>query len=432
MNAARRLVATVCAASLLAGSAAAAQKSDHHAKPLVRATHQVPAPAAPSLEPLPDLSHAIPARDIGKLPSTADQYRALRTEIGREKPAVDTARLKSERLNAQTEALRQRLIDSATRVQYLETEKIRLDADILRLAAEDKALTESFARDRVSVARLIAVLERLEHDMPPAMALRPDDALAAARGSMLIGSSLPSVYGEAAALAARIRKTEQTHAALIARRAEGVRNAQELVAARSSLNQLLAIKQNDAREAETAYGDLKAKLAAIASHAADLQALLSKVAALRGQPAPQSVVVVTAESSARFKPLTRGSLLKPVVGYVVVPSSSADSLGPGVTLETAPGAQVIAPADGKVLFAGPYHKSNHVLILETALGYDAVLAGLDRVDVRPDDEVLAGEPVGDMPKDDRAERLYFELRQNGHGIDPAPYLSLELRKAKRI
>jgi septal ring factor EnvC (AmiA/AmiB activator) len=268
--------------------------------------------------------------------------------------------------------------------------------------------------------------------MPPAMALRPDDALAAARGSMLIGASLPSVYGEAAALAERIRKIEQTHADLVARRAEGVRNAAELVAARSSLNQLLAIKQSDARVAEATYGDLKAKLAAIASHAADLQTLLSKVAALRGEPAQQSVVVVTAQSSAAVKPLTRGSLLKPVVGYVVVPTSPSDSLGPGVTLETAPGAEVIAPADGKVLFAGPYHKSNHVLILETALGYDAVLAGLDRVDVRPDDEVLAGEPVGDMPKDDRAERLYFELRQNGHGIDPAPYLSLELRKAKKI
>jgi len=211
-----------------------------------------------------------------------------------------------------------------------------------------------------------------------------------------------------------------------------VRNAAELVAARASLNQLLAIKETDARAAEATYGDLKARLDAVASHAADLQTLLSKVAALRGQPAQQSVVVVTAQSSAAIKPLMRGALLKPVVGYVVVPSSPADSLGPGVMLETAAGAEVIAPADGKVLFAGPYHKNGHVLILQTALGYDAVLAGLDRVDVRPDDEVLAGEPVGSMPKDDRSERLYFELRQNGHGIDPAPFLSLELRKAKKI
>jgi septal ring factor EnvC (AmiA/AmiB activator) len=28
------------------------------------------------------------------------------------------------------------------------------------------------------------------------------------------------------------------------------------------------------------------------------------------------------------------------------------------------------------------------------------------------------------------ERLYFELRQNGHGMDPRPWLSPDLRKAK--
>ena len=430
MSAPARLFLAAATAAALAGTALAAPaKPSHHQE-----KHAPPAPSvvAPVLEPLPDLSHAIPARDIGKLPSTADQYRVLRSEIGREKPVVDSARLKSETLNAQTEALRQRLIDTAARVQYLEAEKIRLGADIVTLAAEDRALSASFAHDRVSVARLVAVLERLEHDMPPALALHPGDALAAARGSMLIGASLPEVYGQAAALAQKIRTLQATRAALIARRADGIRNARELVAARASLNQLLAIKEVDAHVAQAAYGDLRTKLDAIASHAADLQTLLSKVAALRGQPAQQSVVVVTAQSSAATKPLIRGALLKPVVGYVVVPSSPADSLGPGVMLETAPGAEVIAPADGKVLFAGPYHKNGHVLILQTALGYDAVLAGLDRVDVRPDDEVLAGEPVGNMPKDDRAERLYFELRQNGHGIDPAPFLSLELRKAKKI
>ena len=104
---------------------------------------------------------------------------------------------------------------------------------------------------------------------------------------------------------------------------------------------------------------------------------------------------------------------------------------PGLTYATAPGAQVISPADGTVLFAGPYHKSGQVLILRMADGYDAVLAGLDRLDVRPDDHILAGEPVGAMSKFGLQSRLYFELRQNGHGMNPAPYIVVALRKAKR-
>jgi septal ring factor EnvC (AmiA/AmiB activator) len=397
-----------------------------HAAPATAPSAQ---PAPPTLEPIPDLSHAVPARDIGKLPSTAEQFRALNSEMGKERPAVADAKAKSDALRDEAEAMRRKLIESAARVQDLEAEKVGLDADIAQLAAQDRALSASFARDRISVARLLAVLERLQHDAPPAMALRPDDALGAARGAMLIGASLPRVYGEAADLVHRIALLKATRTALMARRADGVRNAAQLTNARAELNQLLASKEIEARAAASDYDELKGRLDTIAARATNLAMLLEKVAALRSQPAPQDLVVVGAESGVRGT-MRHGSLLVPVVGSVVT-ARDAQGPGPGMTFATAGGAEVVSPADGKVLFSGPYHKYGHVLILETALGYDAVLAGLDHVDVRPEDRVLAGEPVGTMPKSGTAGSLYFELRQNGRGIDPAPFLVIELRKAKR-
>jgi septal ring factor EnvC (AmiA/AmiB activator) len=98
---------------------------------------------------------------------------------------------------------------------------------------------------------------------------------------------------------------------------------------------------------------------------------------------------------------------------------------------TEPGAAVVAPGDGEVLFAGYYHKTGKVLILEMGGGYDLVLAGLERIDVRPGDELLAGEPVGAMPRISAGTKLYFELRQNGKGVNPAPWMEVDLRKAKR-
>ncbi len=400
-----------------------------HVGASVRTKPASPPSPPPALESLPDLSHAVRARDIGKLPSTADQFRALNSEVGKEKPLVEDAKARSDALHAQAEALRRRLIDTAARVQDLEAEKLSLDADITRLAQENIALSESFARDRVSVARLLAVLERLQHDEPPAIVLRPDDALGAARGAMLIGASLPSVYGEAAALERRIVLLRVTRLTLLARRADSVQNAVQLSSARGDLNQLLASKEIAARAAEGEYGELKGRLDVIAARATDLQMLLEKVAALRARPAPEGLVIVTAQNRPPPAP-RRGSLLLPVIGNVVS-DRDAQGTGPGLVFAAVAGAEVISPADGKVLFSGPYHKYGHVLILETALGYDAVLAGLDHVDVRPGDRVLAGEPIGTMPKSNLAGRLYFELRQNGRGIDPAPFLTLELRKAKR-
>ncbi|HEX2592362.1 MAG TPA: hypothetical protein VHL34_12740, partial [Rhizomicrobium sp.] len=195
-------------------------------------------PEVPDLKPVADedLNGAVPIGDAAKLPSTAEQYQHLQGEIARTKPVVANARQKSAALNAQAEALRAKLIATVARVQALEVERNRIGTEVVRLAAEDRKQSALFARDRVSVAHLLAVLERLQYDMPPAMALKPDDALGAARGAMLIGASVPQIYGKAAALAGRIRTIRQTRLALIARRAEAARNAVELRAAEKQLD----------------------------------------------------------------------------------------------------------------------------------------------------------------------------------------------------
>ena len=388
-----------------------------------------PLPAAGKKPPqLREMGHAVPAIDISRLPTTAQQYRALQQQIAKGKPTAENARRKSDMLRAQAATLRRKLIATAARVQLLEAEKIQLDSEFVTLTVQEKALAASFARDRVGVAHLLAILERLQTDMPPAMALKPDDALGASRGAMLIGASLPRVYGAAAALARKIDALRLTREQLSLRRVESARNAAALTIARDELNQLLAMKELESEQAQSQYGEIQSRLDAIADQASDLESLLAKVAALRAAPAAQGVVIVTAQRPNAAGGPGRGSLLRPVVGRL---ADSGFSPGPGLTFMAAAGAQVVAPADGHVLFAGPYHKTGQVLILESGGGYDLVLAGLDRIDVRPGDQLLAGEPLGTMPRNTAASRLYFELRQNGRALNPTPWLAADVRKAKR-
>jgi len=440
------------AAALAADSALAAPTTSHckiaHAKAnhcLVKraksksVARTVPKPriqpakndVVPALPDTADTSNAMTARQAGRLPSTREQFDTLKNEILRNRPAMMDARQKSDALKAQAQALEQKLIATAARVVALEGEQQRLDGEIVRLEADDKRLTAQFLRDRQSVARLLAILERMQHDMPPAIVLRPDDALSAVRGSMLVGASVPNVYAEARALAQRIRALENTRAELVTRRADAGRNAAALKASRADLDRLLAAKQLEADAASEQYGDLATKLAKAAEQAADLKSLLEKVSALRKTPAQENVLVVASkpDDPARSKP---PALLAPAAGRWS--PGGMDGVGgsraPGITFSTEPGARVIAPADSRVIFAGPYHKTGLVLILEVSAAYDVVLAGLGRVDVRPSDAVLAGEPVGTMPDSAQHELLYFELRQEGHGKSPAPWLA-ELRKAQK-
>lgn len=378
-----------------------------------------------------ELKNAVPLDKLGRLPSTAEQYRELQGEIERTRPGVEDARRKSEALSAETADLKHRLAATAAQVQTLEVDKNRLDVRIEQLSGEAHAASEKFVRDRTTVSRLLAVLERLQQDMPPAMALKPDDALAASRGAMVLGAALPRVYVAATDLARRVRALHDLGQQLARERAEGARNEMQLAAARGQLDQLLAMKQQEADEASSHYGDLAAQLETVSGEAGTLEALLAKVASLKAARPPQNVTVIA--SSNVSPPLHRGALMRPVAGAVERGDTAAPGgeHAPGLSFLAPAGASVVAPADSQVLFAGRYHKDGLVLILESAGGYDLVLAGLERVEVRSGDALLAGEPLGKMPSTGAGSRLYFELRQNGKGVSPAPWLETDLRKAKR-
>ncbi len=397
--------------------------------------HAPAKPQQPAGDGIDDMSGAVPLSQAKKLPSTQEQYESLKQAIARTKPAVDTARQKSQTLQQAAQTLRARLIATVARVQALEQEKQSLQVEIARLAREEKVLARDFDRDRGRVGRLLAVLQRLQHDMPPVIALKSDDALGAARGAMLLGASLPRVYGEAAALARRLEQLRTTRVALGKRRVEAAKNAIQLSAASRELDQLVAIREAEAADATQSYGALQAELDHAADEAANIEFLLAKVAVLRSSQSVQAggpgIAVIGAESG--NEGLRRGDLLRPVAGRQV--PGGLEGIGgtaaPGLSFYAAPGSHVIAPADARVLFAGPYHKAGYVLILETPGGYDLVLAGLGRVGVRAGDQLLAGEPVGTMPNIGQGSRLYFELRKGGKGTSPAPWLEVDLRKAKR-
>jgi septal ring factor EnvC (AmiA/AmiB activator) len=277
------------------------------------------------------------------------------------------------------------------------------------------------------------VLERLQSDMPPVLALKANDALSAARGAMVLGGTLPRIYQAAKELSQRLTALRAKQVELTQHRLASARVGVQLASARTELDQLLAIKSQEAQEATAQYGDLEARLDAAAEQADNLKSLLAKVAALRQRPAGQGIIVVSALNTAGVSPLRRGAIVRPVEGSAI--AGGVDGVGgaraPGLTFLSAPGAGVVAPGDGEVLFAGSYHKTGKVLILEMGGGYDLVLAGLERIDVRPGDELLAGEPVGAMPRIGAGTKLYFELRQNGKGVNPAPWMDVDLRKAKR-
>jgi septal ring factor EnvC (AmiA/AmiB activator) len=139
-------------------------------------------------------------------------------------------------------------------------------------------------------------------------------------------------------------------------------------------------------------------------------------------------------------PDRRNSLTVPAAGRIVTrygertERAGGRVSAKGIEIATRPGAQVVAPYDGKVVYAGPFRGYGRILIIEHGGRYHSLLAGLDRIDAVVGQWVLAGEPVGVMADETeaggqgtrsagRTPELYVELRRTGQPINPLPWLA---------
>lgn len=367
---------------------------------------------------------ALPAESLAS--RYRDQLKAL--EEARQNEA--TTRAVRDRAEAAALRLREQLIANAERIQNLETALAETEAALPDLNRRLNKIEGDFARDRAKVARLLAVLQRLDADVPPVLVVRPEDSLAATRGAMQLGAVLPALYTEAASLSKQLKLLEETRNAKADKVTEQRMQAESLQTARKELDRLMGLRSQERESANKKLSELQGIAAQFAKSTSDLKGLMERIATLRNSGSSGQNRVV----SATERPQSLRILRVPVSGR----STPGDPSGPGsgtpqkragLWFEGTGGSQAVAPADSQVVFAGAYQNFGLVLILEMNGGYHLTLAGLGRIDVRIGDQVLAGEPVGTLAATMPA-RLYLELRRNGQTMDPAPWLGAELRKAK--
>jgi murein hydrolase activator len=152
-------------------------------------------------------------------------------------------------------------------------------------------------------------------------------------------------------------------------------------------------------------------------------------------PAPAALMP---GSPGRIKPAipfatARAKLPMPAQGRRVLAFGEKTQYGgqsKGMVVETRNAAQVIAPCDGWVVYAGEFRSYGQLLIINAGDGYHVLLAGMSQIDVQPGQFVLTAEPVGTMSGSTKSSTvstqsnspvLYVEFRKDGRPIDPDPW-----------
>ena len=96
----------------------------------------------------------------------------------------------------------------------------------------------------------------------------------------------------------------------------------------------------------------------------------------------------------------------------------------GIDIRTAPGSDVFAVANGKVVFANWLRGFGQVVIIEHGDGYHTVMGHLDKIFVPENKDIDGGTKIGEVGNTGslRGTILYFEIRSQGRPVNPLLWL----------
>jgi septal ring factor EnvC (AmiA/AmiB activator) len=350
--------------------------------------------------------------------------------------------------------LNQQLIDIAAGVRGVETRIGDAEARLRPLDAREQQIRKSLDSRRSEIVEVLAALQRAGRRAPPALLVRPEDALQSLRTAMLLGSVVPEMRAQAERLVGDLSE-------LISLRKTIATERDRLAVDRDKLKgdqvQLASLVEERQRKQSAVEKDMEAEGAralALARQADSLQGLIAKmeqdlksaaraaeIAGLKGTPVALNGKpnLKALKDPGRLSPAiafasAKGLFALPVNGVKIREFGGSDGVGgaeKGISLATRAGAQVTTPCDGWVVYAGPFRSYGQLLILNAGGGYHVLIAGMERISVNIGQFVLTGEPVATMGTTSQVASiiaanasqpvLYIEFRKDGTPIDPGPW-----------
>jgi len=392
----------------------------------------------------------------------------IEQKLQEERGRASALQRQAEDLGLEIQALTAESISVARATQGQESEITALEEQLVTLEARETELVGRLTGRRQQLTGIVAALQRIALRPTETLVLAPGDAITTARSALLLKVAIPEVEARAASLRDELSALHDIRASIEQRRDELDAATAALQTERDRLRALLDHKAALRTKVATESEALRARAQKLATEAETLRDLMQGFEAharaaeaahaavpetpaeapAAGAPAePETATTETIEpetggagaapaetqlararpDNIRPFPQDRASLRMPASGRIIGRYGQARGeidTSKGIVIGARPLAQVVAPFDGQVVYAGPFRSYGQILIIEHGGRYHTLLAGLDRIDAVVGQWVLAGEPVGVLgPAQDGMAELYLELRRAGQPINPLPWLA---------
>ncbi len=363
--------------------------------------------------------------------------------LSREQVAFLTRQV--EGLKKDQRALSDALIKAARAERVITNDIAEREKKLKKMIEKRVQVHQNLKSRRAEFAEVLAILERMGLNPPPALMVRPEDVLDSVRSSVLLGAVVSQMQEKTRALKESLHELTNLSNSIAMESAALKIKMQNQAEERKRLELLLDKKAKLQKKSEEELTEQKQRNVFLAKKAHSLEELILE---LDHQSKLNSDVSVWVRENLQLLEKSnfenrKGSLLYPVLGTRVQHAHNNSQMTRfGEVIETEAAAVVISPADALVAFAGPFRSYGQLIILNVGNGYHIVLIGMSKINVTQGQFVLAGEPLGTMGMQfiansvaldigKTAPMLYIEFRKQGKSINPTPWWRTEKTKRNR-
>ncbi len=164
---------------------------------------QSPSAPAPAGQESPDPA-AAPAAPADKIGALKARDKELDATLARQRDSVQSQaklRIQIEALGEDRRKFNEDLIGTAARVRDVEANIEATRARLVPLDEREKIFRKSLDQRHDIIVEILAALQRIGRQPPPALVVRPEDALQSVHTAIMLGAVLPEMRAQADALA---------------------------------------------------------------------------------------------------------------------------------------------------------------------------------------------------------------------------------------
>ena len=396
------------------------------------------------------------AQPVSAQTADPDKLQILTNQQNQAEAQAKALSVEQKKILDEISNLQDDLVTQSGKARGFERAETKARRHLTNLTAQETALKAKILADRAALSDMLAALQRIDKNPPPALLVHPENATDAARAAHLLAYLSQNLHEKSRLLQTKLAELQDvrtkmdksqgeiaTHVKAVNVRLTRIKSTisnKSTLSSQLDKNRKIKIQEaaklaKQAKDLQDLITRFEESAAAITPRLKPARGALDTTPRLKPKPGNRSVPAYIPPTfiqpgSGRFAD-ARGQVPLPVFGKLSRSYGARLAGGgtaKGISLKTTRKAQIVAPFGGRVEFSGPFN-DEHVVILNVGDGYFIVLTGLGETFTKAGIYIKAGEPLGLMPTTrSKSPELFMEFRKNRNSINPKPWIGAALAR----